>query len=57
MVAPLTVRAWASKGELKASTARGGRRRFFFADVEEFALANNLTFNIEHYDELRIPHA
>lgn len=45
MVSPITVRQWAQKGWLKASTTAGGHRRFFYDDVEQFARERNLTFS------------
>lgn len=43
MVSPITVRQWAQKGWLKASTTVGGHRRFIYQDVEKFARERNLT--------------
>ncbi len=43
MVSPVTVRQWAQKGWLKASTTVGGHRRFIYYDVETFARERNLT--------------
>ncbi len=37
MVSPVTVRQWAQKGRLKASTTPGGHRRFHRNDVMQFA--------------------
>ncbi len=36
LVAPVTVRLWASRGLLKSVTTPGGHRRFLATDVEEF---------------------
>lgn len=36
LVAPVTVRLWASKGMLRSVTTPGGHRRFLAQDVEEF---------------------
>lgn len=36
-VSPITVRVWAQKGLLKASTTAGGHRRFERSEVERFA--------------------
>ncbi|VAX09260.1 hypothetical protein MNBD_GAMMA25-2048 [hydrothermal vent metagenome] len=47
MVSPVTVRQWAQKGWLKASTTVGGHRRFILHDVEEFARERNLTLLTE----------
>ncbi len=44
MVSPITVRQWAQKGWLKASTTVGGHRRFIYHDVEQFARKRNLAF-------------
>ncbi|VAX14182.1 hypothetical protein MNBD_GAMMA24-2666 [hydrothermal vent metagenome] len=44
MVSPVTVRQWAQKGWLKASTTAGGHRRFLYHDVEQFARERNLAF-------------
>ncbi len=44
MVSPITVRQWAQKGWLKASTTVGGHRRFLLHDVEQFARERNLAF-------------
>ena len=36
-VSPVTIRQWAQKGWIKATTTAGGHRRFLRKDVEEFA--------------------
>jgi len=40
LVAPVTVRLWASKGLLPSVTTPGGHRRFRSADVEDFIAAH-----------------
>lgn len=42
MVSPITVRQWAEKGWLAASTTPGGHRRFAREEVETFARQRNL---------------
>ena len=37
MVSPVTVRAWAARGELAAQTTAGGHRRFLRVELERFA--------------------
>ncbi len=37
MVSPVTIRQWAQKGRLKATTTAGGHRRFLKTDVKQFA--------------------
>jgi len=54
MVSPVTVRQWASKGELPALTTPGGHRRFVRQDVELFAKKRGLTFLPMTTSEIRI---
>ena len=54
MVSPVTVRQWASKGELPALTTPGGHRRFVRQDVELFAKKRGLTFLPMTTSEMRI---
>jgi excisionase family DNA binding protein len=42
MVSPVTVRAWAQKGMLRAVTTPGGHRRFLHADLELFKQQHGL---------------
>ena len=42
MVSPVTVRAWAARGELVAQTTAGGHRRFLRGELERFARARGL---------------
>ena len=42
LVSPVTVRQWAQKGMLPATTTAGGHRRFARADVEQFAAERNM---------------
>ncbi len=44
MVSPVTVRQWAQKGWLKATTTAGGHRRFLQQDVEAFARERGMQF-------------
>ena len=37
MVSPITIRQWATKGDLPALTTPGGHRRFVWKEVERFA--------------------
>ncbi len=36
-ISPVTLRAWATKGNLKAKTTPGGHRRYLVTDIEVFA--------------------
>ena len=42
MVSPVTVRAWAARGELPAETTAGGHRRFLRGELERFARLRGL---------------
>ena len=42
MVSPVTVRAWAARGELAAETTAGGHRRFLRGELERFARVRGL---------------
>ena len=53
MVSPVTVRQWAQKGLLQASTTPGGHRRFLREDIDEFALGNGISIQPED-ETLRI---
>ena len=52
MVSPVTVRYWAQKGDLKASTTHGGHRRFLKSDVDDFAAGNKM--ELRESDKTRI---
>lgn len=56
MVAPVTLRAWAAKGLLRAQTTAGGHRRFLRRDLERFARDRGLRLsdNIPDSSELRV---
>lgn len=43
-VSPITVRVWAQKGLLKASTTAGGHRRFERSEIERFAREKGIEF-------------
>lgn len=42
MVSPVTLRAWAARGELLAETTAGGHRRFLRGELERFARVRGL---------------
>lgn len=42
MVSPVTVRAWAARGELPAEVTAGGHRRFLLTDLQKFAARRGL---------------
>ena len=44
-VSPITVRVWAQKGLLKASTTAGGHRRFERTEIERFAREKGIEFS------------
>ncbi len=46
-VSPITVRVWAQKGLLKASTTAGGHRRFEREEVERFAREKGIEIQID----------
>lgn len=54
MVSPVTVRQWASKGDLPALTTPGGHRRFVKQDIEEFARIRGLSLMPAAREENRI---
>ena len=54
MVSPVTVRQWASKGELPALTTPGGHRRFVKQDIEDFARQRGLALLPAARQETRI---
>jgi len=54
MVSPVTVRQWASKGDLPALTTPGGHRRFVKQDIEDFARQRGLSLLPSSRDEMRI---
>lgn len=54
MVSPVTVRQWASKGELPALTTPGGHRRFVRQDIEDFARQRGLALFPAAREEMRI---
>ena len=54
MVSPVTVRAWAQKGLLRADTTPGGHRRFRHQDVQDFARQHNLNLDNQDDNELRV---
>lgn len=54
MVSPVTVRAWAQRGQLKAQTTPGGHRRFRYADVQDFARRHQLSLHKQPDHELRL---
>lgn len=56
MVAPVTLRAWAAKGLLRAQATAGGHRRFLRRDLERFARDRGLRLSdrIPDSGELRV---
>jgi len=54
MVSPVTIRQWASKGELPALTTPGGHRRFVRHDIEDFARQRGLALLPVAREETRI---
>jgi len=54
MVSPVTVRQWASKGDLPALTTPGGHRRFVRQDIEDFARQRGLALLPTSREEIRI---
>ncbi len=56
MVAPVTLRAWAAKGLLRAQATAGGHRRFLRRDLERFARDRGLRLRdcIPESSELRV---
>lgn len=56
MVAPVTLRAWAAKGLLRAQATAGGHRRFLRRDLERFARDRGLRLSdrIPESSELRV---
>ncbi len=56
MVAPVTLRAWAAKGLLRAQTTAGGHRRFLRRDLERFARDRGLHLSdrIPESNEMRV---
>lgn len=54
MVSPVTIRQWASKGDLPALTTPGGHRRFVKQDIEDFARQRGLALLPTSRDETRI---
>lgn len=56
MVAPVTLRAWAAKGLLRAQTTAGGHRRFLRRDLERFARDRGLRLSdhLPDTSELRV---
>lgn len=56
MVAPVTLRAWAAKGLLRAQATAGGHRRFLRRDLERFANDRGLRLSdrIPESSDLRV---
>lgn len=56
MVAPVTLRAWAAKGLLRAQATAGGHRRFLRRDLERFAHDRGLRLSdrIPESSDLRV---
>jgi len=56
MVAPVTLRAWAAKGLLRAQATAGGHRRFLRRDLERFARDRGLRLSdrIPESSEMRV---
>jgi len=54
MVSPVTIRQWASKGDLPALTTPGGHRRFVRQDIEDFARQRGLALLPVAREETRI---
>jgi excisionase family DNA binding protein len=56
MVAPVTLRAWAAKGLLRAQATAGGHRRFLRRDLERFARDRGLRLSdrIPESNEMRV---
>lgn len=51
LVSPITVRQWAQRGLIRATTTPGGHRRFLKRDVESFArdrAATSSLFVVRH---------
>ncbi|MGE0483504.1 MAG: response regulator [Gammaproteobacteria bacterium] len=53
-VSPVTVRTWASRGELEAIVTPGGHRRFSRAAVERFAAARGIAVRFPASGPLRV---
>ena len=53
-VSPVTVRTWASRGELEAIVTPGGHRRFSRAAVERFAAARGFAISFPDRGPLRV---
>ena len=54
MVSPVTIRQWASRGDLPALITPGGHRRFIRKDIEAFAKKRGLALMPGGHEELRI---
>lgn len=54
LIAPVTVRLWASKGLLRSVTTPGGHRRFRVEDVEDFLAKRRELDSAEHIGPSRI---
>ncbi|QOL25601.1 response regulator [Thalassotalea sp. LPB0316] len=51
MISPVTLRQWAQKNKIKSHTTLGGHRRFFYADIVNFAKKENITLNQGNGDQ------
>ncbi|MCH9671466.1 MAG: response regulator [Gammaproteobacteria bacterium] len=54
LVSPITVRQWAQRGLIRATTTPGGHRRFLKRDVESFARDRGLILHRSGNSDLRI---
>lgn len=53
-VSPITVRKWAQKGLIPAHVTAGGHRRFYYAEVEQFARSQGMTLHLKDNEAMRI---
>jgi excisionase family DNA binding protein len=53
-VSPITIRSWASKGDLVARSTAGGHRRFLYQDILDFANRKGMALSAGEDEKLRI---
>lgn len=54
MVSPVTIRQWAQKGRLEATSTPGGHRRFSLEEVKRFAVQNGIRLEQNHQQQQKI---